>query len=195
MVNYGVGNVGSLGNVLRFLDLPFVLSADPSELARCEQLILPGVGAFAPAMERLDQSGLIPFLQVWAASGKPLLGICLGMQLLFSASEERGQHTGLGLIRGQVKKIRGAPREVHMGWNQVAPTGPSRLIPEPGYGYFVHSYHCVLDDPKGMVASTVYGETIAAVVRQENILGIQFHPEKSQDYGLGILRRFARGEF
>lgn len=195
MVNYGVGNVGSLGHVLDHLGLTFVLSAEPSELARCEQLILPGVGAFAPAMERLDHSGLIPFLQVWAASGKPLLGICLGMQLLFDDSEERGRHPGLGLIAGQVKKIRGAPRDVHMGWNQVAPLGPSKWIPERGYGYFVHSYHCVLDDPQAIVADTVYGASIAAVIQQSNILGIQFHPEKSQKYGLDIMLRFARGEF
>ncbi len=195
MVNYGVGNVGSLGNVLDYLGLPFVLSADPGELARCENLILPGVGAFAPAMDRLDQSGLIPFLRVWAASGKPLLGICLGMQLLLSDSEERGHHTGLGLIEGQVKKIQGAPRDVHMGWNQVVPLGPNKWVPEAGYGYFVHSYHCVLDDPQAIVASTLYGGSIAAVIRQRNILGIQFHPEKSQTYGLDILMRFARGEF
>ena len=195
MVNYGVGNVGSLGNVLDYLGLSFVLSADPVELARCDHLILPGVGAFAPAMERLDQSELTTFLRVWAASGQPLLGICLGMQLLLSDSEEGGHHTGLDLIGGQVKKIRGAPRDVHMGWNQVVPLGPDKLIPEQGYGYFVHSYHCVLDDPQAIVASTVYGASIAAVIRQGNLLGIQFHPEKSQTYGLDILMRFARGEF
>ncbi len=195
MVDYGVGNVGSLGNVLDYLGLPFVLSAAPSELARCEQLILPGVGAFAPAMERLDQSGLIPFLGVWAASGKPLLGICLGMQLLFSESEERGRHTGLGLIPGQVVKIADAPREVHMGWNVVTPRRDDSLVPRPGYGYFVHSYHCVPDDPVVVVARSSYGASLAAVIRAGNVLGVQFHPEKSQQFGLDILRRFAGGTF
>lgn len=195
MVNYGVGNVGSLGNVLDHLGLPFVLTAELSELALCDQLILPGVGAFAPAMERLDQSGLIPLLEVWVASGKQLLGICLGMQLLFNESEERGRHTGLGLIPGQVVKITDAPREVHMGWNMVTPRHENLLVPRPGYGYFVHSYHCVPDDPAVVVAETWYGNSLAAVIRHGPVLGIQFHPEKSQKFGLDILRRFASGKF
>jgi len=194
MVDYGVGNVGSLGHVLTHLGLPFVLSASPGELGRCERLILPGVGAFAPAMERLNKSGLIPFIESWTAAGKPLLGICLGMQLLLDASEERGQHQGLGLVAGQVQKIRGAPRDVHMGWNEVVAGEGSGWTPPHGYGYFVHSYHCVLDDSRNVLATTSYGETIAAVMRQGNILGIQFHPEKSQEYGLDIIERYGRGK-
>ncbi len=195
MVDYGVGNVGSLGNVLDYLGLPFILTADLSELALCDQLILPGVGAFAPAMERLDRSGLVPFFGVWVASGKPLLGICLGMQLLLSESEERGQHTGLGLIPGQVVKIAGAPREVHMGWNMVTPSRRDSLVPRPGYGYFVHSYYCVPDDPTIVVARSSYGASLAAVIRAGNVMGVQFHPEKSQRFGQDILRRFAGGTF
>ncbi len=195
MVDYGVGNVGSLGNALRYLELPFVLSADHDQLNRCERLILPGVGAFGPAIERLRGSRLDGFLLDWAASGKPLLGICLGMQLLLSDSSERGRYTGLGLIPGQVAKIQGAPREVHMGWNEVVPRGENRLMPQPGYGYFVHSYQCIPDDPAAVIADTSYGGPLAAAIRKDNVLGVQFHPEKSQEYGLDILRRFADGSF
>ncbi len=195
MVEYGVGNVGSLGNALRHLEQPFVLSADPDELDRCERLILPGVGAFGPAMERLRGCGLDEFLLEWAASGKPLLGICLGMQLLLTDSSERGQYTGLGLIPGPVRKIEGASREVHMGWNKVIPRRGNQLVPGPGYAYFVHSYHCVPDDPTVVIADTSYGGPLAAAIRKGSVLGVQFHPEKSQEYGLDILRRFADGKF
>jgi len=195
LVNYGVGNTGSLGNALRYLGVPFVLSADPNELDRCEGLILPGVGAFGPAIERLRSCRLDGFILEWAASGKPLLGICLGMQLLLSTSRERGQYIGLGLIPGQVEKIRRAPREVHMGWNKVIPRRNSYLVPRPGYAYFVHSYHCVPDDQERVVAYTCYGSSLAAVIRKDNVLGVQFHPEKSREYGLNILRRFADGTF
>ncbi len=195
MVDYGVGNVGSLGNALRYLELPFVLSADPDELDRCERLILPGVGAFGPAMARLRSCRLDGFLLEWAASGKPLLGICLGMQLLLSGSSERGEYTGLGLIPGQVRKIRGAPREVHMGWNEVIPRRKNHLVLRSGYAYFVHSYHCIPDDPTVVIAETSYGGPLAAAIRKDNVLGVQFHPEKSQEYGLDILRRFANGTF
>ncbi|UCH63753.1 MAG: imidazole glycerol phosphate synthase subunit HisH [Fidelibacterota bacterium] len=195
MIDYGVGNVGSLGNALRYLELPFVLSADPDELDRCEQLILPGVGAFGPAIERLRNCNLDGFLLEWAASGKPLLGICLGMQLLLSASRERGQYDGLGLIPGQVRKIEGAPREVHMGWNEVIPRRENYLVPRSGYAYFVHSYRCILDDLTIVIADTSYGGLLAAAIQKDNILGVQFHPEKSQEYGLDILQRFADGKF
>ena len=195
MVDYGVGNVGSLGNALRFLELPFVLSADPGELDRCDRLILPGVGAFGPAMERLRGCRLDGFLLEWAASGRRLLGICLGMQLLLTDSSERGRYTGLGLIPGQVEKIRGAPREVHMGWNEVIPRHDNHFVPRPGYAYFVHSYHCVPDDPAVVVADTSYGGSLAALIRNDNVLGVQFHPEKSQEFGLDILQRFANGTF
>ncbi|MFC1747160.1 imidazole glycerol phosphate synthase subunit HisH, partial [Candidatus Neomarinimicrobiota bacterium] len=160
MVEYGVGNVGSLGHVLRHLGLSFVLTSDPDTLDQCDRLILPGVGAFAPAMERLKSTGLIPFITRWAEAGRPLLGICLGMQLLLDESEERGHNTGLGLIAGKVRKIRGAPRDVHMGWNDVRATDGSDWTPARGYGYFVHSYHCILDNPASVLATTSYGEII-----------------------------------
>ena len=195
MVEYGVGNVGSLGNALRYLGLPFVLSADTSELDHCDRLILPGVGAFGPAMERLSETGLIPYIESRAEAGRPLLGICLGMQLLLSASHERGQYSGLGLIPGQVKKIKSARREVHRGWNEVVPRRDNHLISEPGYGYFVHSYYCEPDDPAVVIAETRYGGPLPAAIQKGNVLGVQFHPEKSQEYGLSMLRKFADGQF
>ncbi|UCD38184.1 MAG: imidazole glycerol phosphate synthase subunit HisH [Fidelibacterota bacterium] len=195
LVDYGVGNIGSLGNALGYLGLQYTYSADRSELDACQRLILPGVGAFGPARECLRQLRLDEFLREWCASGRPLLGICLGMQLLLSESTEHGPHTGLDLIPGQVVKIRGARRDVHMGWNRVIPSGEDPFIPEAGYGYFVHSYHCAPTDGTTVIAHTAYGETLAAAIRQENILAVQFHPEKSWKYGLNILRRFADGAF
>ena len=193
LLDYGVGNIGSLGNALDHLGLPFTLSAEPVRLERCDRLLLPGVGAFAHAMACLRERGMEEFVREWARSGRPLLGICLGMQLLFSESSEDGQHTGLGLISGRVVGIRHAPRRVHMGWNLVQPVKPHTFIPEPGYGYFVHAYHCVPDDAVVIVASSEYGSPLAAAIHQDNILGVQFHPEKSQAFGLNILRRFADG--
>jgi glutamine amidotransferase len=193
LVDTGAGNIGSLGNALRYLGLSFIHSSDQKELDRCSHLMLPGVGAFGPAMEHLRGVQLDEFLRTWAASGRPLLGICLGMQLLLSESEEHGPHTGLDLIAGRVRKIEGARRQVHMGWNEVVPQHDNPLVSHSGYGYFVHSYHCVPQVPTVIVAGTEYGESIAAVIRQENVAGVQFHPEKSQSFGLAILQRFIDG--
>jgi len=195
VVDYGTGNIGSLGNALATLNLPFVHSADREKLAACDWLLLPGVGAFGPARESLADTGLIPFVSEWVAADKRLLGICLGMQLLFTWSEERGRHQGLDLIPGQVVKIKGAPRTVHMGWNEVtAADGINSLVPAPGYAYFVHSFHCVPDDPAAVVAWTDYGGPVAAVVHQGSTVGVQFHPEKSQRFGLDLLLRFNDGD-
>ncbi|UCH09157.1 MAG: imidazole glycerol phosphate synthase subunit HisH [Fidelibacterota bacterium] len=193
LVDIGTGNIGSLGNALGHLGLPFIHSRDQLELERCSHLMLPGVGAFGPAIEHLRRQQLDTFLQTWSTSGRPLLGICLGMQLLLSESEEHGRHTGLDLIPGRVQKIEGARRRVHMGWNEVVPRNENPLIPHTGYAYFVHAYHCVPLDPDVVVAEAEYGETLSAVIRQGNVAGVQFHPEKSQAFGLAILQRFADG--
>jgi glutamine amidotransferase len=195
LVDYGVGNTGSLGNALQHLGLHFCLTAETDMLEGCESIILPGVGAFGPAMEQLRDRQLDSYLHTWAASSRPLLGICLGMQLLLSESHEHGHHPGLNLIPGQVRKIRSAPREVHMGWNEVTPSQDNPLVPEAGYGYFVHSYYCTPDDPNVIIARTEYGGSLAAVIKMDNLAGVQFHPEKSQRFGLDILRRFANGRF
>ncbi|MCK4577448.1 MAG: imidazole glycerol phosphate synthase subunit HisH [Candidatus Marinimicrobia bacterium] len=193
LVNYGMGNIGSVGNALDSLDAPFIYSANPDELGHCQRLILPGVGAFGPAIERIRQLGLDKFLQAWAADGKPLLGICLGMQLLLDTSYEHGAHKGLNLIPGEVRKITGAERDVHMGWNQVDPLGGDPLMPQPGYGYFVHSFHCVPASETAVIGLTDFGGSIAAAIRTDNVMGVQFHPEKSQAYGLALLERYAHG--
>jgi len=194
IINYGVGNIGSLQNALTFLGLRSILSKNPDELSQCKALILPGVGAFPPAIEKLDASGLVPFLKDWANKKCPLLGICLGMQLLMTDSEENGLTPGLDLISGQVVKLKNAPRSIHIGWNTVSPRYSNDLIPSEGYAYFVHSYASQQETPE-VVAETIYGVPFASVVRSGNVIGVQFHPEKSQQFGLAILKRFADGVF
>ena len=193
LVDIGTGNIGSLGNALGYLGLPFMHSHDLEDLDSCSHLLLPGVGAFGPAREHLRRRQLDTFLEAWSASGRPLLGICLGMQLLLSESEEHGRHAGLDVIPGRVRKIEGARRRIHMGWNEVVPRSENSLVPATGFAYFVHAYHCVPEDPTVVMAETEYGEKLAAVIRQRNVAGVQFHPEKSQAFGLDILRRFADG--
>ena len=193
MVNYGVGNVGSLGNVLDYLGLSFVLSADPVELARCDHLILPGVGAFAPAMERLDQSELTTFLRVWAASGQPLLGICLGKQLLMETSEESPGARGFGFIPGQVVRFPSTEKVPHIGWNQAQfQRTPALLreVPDGSYFYFVHSYYAQPTDPAQVIATSDYGTAFPCIIGNDHVWGVQFHPEKSQTFGLQLLQNF-----
>ena len=194
ILNYSVGNIGSLQNALTFLGLRSTLSKNPDELSQCKALILPGVGAFPPAMEKLDASGLVPFLRDWAKKKRPLLGICLGMQLLMTDSEENGLTPGLDLISGQVVKLKDSPRSIHIGWNTVSPRYSNVLIPGEGYAYFVHSYACQQETPE-VVAETTYGVSFASVVRSGHVIGVQFHPEKSQQFGLAFLKRFADGIF
>lgn len=195
IINYGVGNIGSLQNALTFLGLQSNLSKNPDELSQYKALILPGVGAFPPAMEKLNDSGLVPFLRDWVKEKRPLLGICLGMQLLMTASEENGLTPGLGLISGQVVKLKDSPRSIHIGWNTVSPRNSNDLIPGEGYAYFVHSYACQLDNVETVIGETTYGVSFASVVRSGNVIGVQFHPEKSQKFGLAFLKRFADGIF
>jgi glutamine amidotransferase len=195
IVDYGLGNIASLRNALASLGFPTVFSADPQELSRCRGLILPGVGAFPPAMEKLQASGLAAYLQDWAAKGRPLLGICLGLQLLMAASEEDGLTPGLGLVAGRVVRLQNTPRALHIGWNRVTPRGDGELIPGPGYAYFVHGYVCRPEDEKVVVGTTFYGGPFPSVIRSGRVVGVQFHPEKSQQFGLALLRRFADGNF
>lgn len=193
IVDYGAGNIGSLRNALTFLDIPHVVSGDVDGLSRCSGLILPGVGAFQPAMERLDSFDLVTLLQEWADSRRPLLGICLGMQLLLDQSEEDGPHGGLGLIDGNVTRLRNAPRAIHIGWNQVVPAQTSGSSFEKGYAYFVHSFVCQPTNQDAVIGETLYGDSFVSMLQSGNITGVQFHPEKSQQFGLTILRRFGDG--
>lgn len=197
IVDYGIGNIFSLKSSLAALGCEAALTADPDELERADGIILPGVGAFGDARAKLAAGGLDEVLVSLAGEGHPLLGICLGMQMLFDESEEFGRHPGLGLIPGRVVSMRGVVPEVcpipHIGWNELAYTGhPSRLLadtPEGSYVYFVHSFYAAECDAD-CVATTDYGVPLTAAVERGNVFGTQFHPEKSGTVGLGILRQF-----
>lgn len=201
IIDYGVGNLFSLSSSFSYIGQPVFVSGDPGELSRADRLILPGVGAFSDAAAKLRQSGLDGFVREQAAQGKPLLGICLGMQLLFQRSYEYGCHEGLGLLQGEVVAMEGRiPAQLkipHMGWNrlQLVRSG-SRLFArteQGGYVYFVHSFFadgCA----DSLAAVTDYGIPITAAVEKENIFGCQFHPEKSGPVGLEILRSFCAVE-
>ena len=197
IVDYGVGNLFSLCSSLRFLGLESCVSADPAVLHAADKLILPGVGAFGDAAEKLRKSGLDRVVLEEAGRGKPLLGICLGMQLLFETSEEYGVHQGLGLLRGRVVGMEGRLPETlkipHIGWNALHITRPSPLLREIREGecvYFVHSFYAE-DCGDSLIATAEYGRELTAAVQKENVMGCQFHPEKSGDVGLRILRAFS----
>lgn len=194
IIDYGVGNLFSLRSSFKAIGQEAFVSGDPAELEKASRLVLPGVGAFGDAAEKLRQSGLDSFVRTQAAAGKPLLGICLGMQLLFEESLEYGCHPGLGLLKGRVVPMEGRIPEglkiPHMGWNRLEVTG-GRLLQEVDgeFVYFVHSYFA--DGCEASLAAvTEYGIPITAAVEQGNVFGCQFHPEKSGGVGLSILRSF-----
>lgn len=196
IIDYGVGNLFSLQSSFAYLGEDARLTSDPTEIARADRIILPGVGAFADAAKKLRESGLDEVVKKEAAGGKPLLGICLGMQMLFEKSYEYGEHEGLGLIKGSVKPMREiVPSELkipQIGWNALKFHKESKLfkyINEGDFVYFVHSYHGV-DCDESLIASTEYGARITAAVARDNVYGTQFHPEKSGEVGLSILRAF-----
>ena len=197
IVNYGVGNLFSLSSSLKSLGLPAVVTDDPDEIRASDRVILPGVGAFGDAAAKLRATGLDRVVLDEAAEGKPLLGICLGMQLLFEKSFEFGEHEGLGLLQGKVIPMEGTiPSELkipQMGWNALIPKRPHALMRDVREGdcvYFVHSYYAV-DCEESLVAVTEYGREITAMVAKGNVMGCQFHPEKSGSVGLSILKAFA----
>ncbi|MEC2071218.1 imidazole glycerol phosphate synthase subunit HisH [Alkalihalophilus marmarensis] len=198
IVDYGMGNLHSVSKALERMDMPYFLSADPAELEKADGLILPGVGAFRDAMGILNETGLALFLRNWANEGKPLLGICLGMQLLFESSEEHGLTTGLGLLPGRVERFSGVGdsgqtyKVPHMGWNKLKFHKESLLLRgvEEGHVYFVHSYVVKTDDKNVLLATSDYGRVVPAVVGRENVLGTQFHPEKSSTVGMAILKNY-----
>ena len=196
IVDYGVGNLFSLRSSFAAIGQEVSVTSDPAEIRRADRLLLPGVGAFRDAAEKLRQSGLDALLREQAAAGKPLLGICLGMQLLFDKSLEYGEHPGLGLIPGCVRPIaERAPAEYkipQIGWNALRLSGDSpifRTIQNGDYVYFVHSYHAVCD-ARYISAETEYGGLLTAAVQNGNVYGCQFHPEKSGRVGLAILKAF-----
>ena len=195
IIDYGVGNLFSLCSSCRAIGEEAFVSGDAAELSKANRLILPGVGAFADAAEKLRTTGMADFVRTQAAEGKPLLGICLGMQLLFEKSYEYGCHEGLGLLAGQVVPMAGRlPNELkipHMGWNALEVRGGRLLQGLDGqYVYFVHSFFAEGCEVS-LAAVTEYGIPITAAVEQGNVFGCQFHPEKSGNVGLSILRKFA----
>lgn len=199
ILDYGVGNLFSLVSSLRMIGAEAEITSDPEAIRRAGKLILPGVGAFEDAAEKLRQSGLAELLCEQAAAGKELLGICLGMQLLFERSFEYGEHKGLGLLRGSVVPMEGKiPPELkipHIGWNQLHFQKEHRLlkyIHENDCVYFVHSFYAE-DCADSLIATTEYGRELTAMVAKDNVMGCQFHPEKSGDVGLRILRAFCEG--
>ena len=196
IVNYGVGNLFSLESSFNAIGHKVLVTSSPSDLKDAERIILPGVGAFGDAAEKLFASGLAEPLIDEAKNGKPILGICLGMQLLFTKSYEFGEFDGLNLIPGTVRPIREViPNDLkipQMGWNSLTFTNPSAIYsrtPENSYVYFVHSYYAFCDE-KYITATTDYGAPLTASVQNGNIYGVQYHPEKSGNVGLDILRSF-----
>lgn len=194
IIDYGVGNLFSLRSSFRAIGEETIVSGDEAVLSQAERLVLPGVGAFQAGAEKLRQSGLDRFVRDRAAEGKPLLGICLGMQLLFEKSFEYGEHPGLGLLPGRVVamegRLPGGLKIPHMGWNQLTVKAGQLLREADGqYVYFVHSYFAE-GCGDSLSAVTQYGIPITAAVERGNIYGCQFHPEKSGNVGLAILRKF-----
>jgi len=196
IIDYGVGNLFSLQSSFRRIGADILVTSDPAQIAAADKLILPGVGAFADAARKLRESGLDQVLLQQAKAGKPIMGICLGMQLLFEKSYEYGEHAGLGLLKGKVVPMAGViPQKLkipHIGWNALHFQKESRLlrfVKENDCVYFVHSYYAA-DCDGSVIATAEYGAELTAAVEQGNVCGCQFHPEKSGPVGLAILRGF-----
>lgn len=195
IIDYGMGNLHSVTKAVERLGRDCFLSESPAELAKADRLILPGVGAFPDGMEELNKRNLADFIKQWIDDGKPLLGICLGMQLLFDESDENGSTMGLGILPGKVVKFPGGDYKVpHMGWNELEFKQPDHPILQGldgGYVYFVHSYFVKPDRAEILIASTEYGgEQVTAVAGRKNVWGTQFHPEKSSTVGMTMLKNF-----
>ncbi|HEY65935.1 MAG TPA: imidazole glycerol phosphate synthase subunit HisH [Caldilineae bacterium] len=209
IMDYEIGNVRSVqkaleraaAEVARQDGIPrqeVVLTADPAIIAAADGLVLPGVGAFGQCITNFRQAGFEPLVRDAIAQGKPLLGICVGMQMLFDVSEEMGEWPGLGILPGRVRRFDPGPQGLRIpqiGWNQLHHDGSNPLlrgIPDGAYAYFVHSYYCDAADPNDVIATTDYGIEYPSVVGRGWVWGIQCHPEKSHDVGLAILRNFVR---
>ena len=196
IIDYGVGNLYSLLSSLKFIGEDAIVTGDKDEIARADKLILPGVGAFSDAMKKLTDSGISDIIKDQADLGKDIMGICLGMQLLFEKSYEYGEHEGLSLLKGNIVPLEGYVNKSlkipHIGWNALKFERESKLfkyISEGDYVYFVHSYYAA-DCSDSIIASAFYDKSVTAAVQKDNIYGCQFHPEKSGKVGLNILRAF-----
>jgi imidazole glycerol-phosphate synthase subunit HisH len=196
IIDYGMGNLYSLSKALERLGYAYEFVSVPERLQEYTGLILPGVGAFGDAIANIRELGLEQGIHDYVASGRPILGICLGMQLLFDKSEEHGEHHGLGLLAGEVVRFQGDYKVPHMGWNQlkIKSNGNFPLldgVEDGDYVYFVHSYHVRVQDQATLLATTDYEQDVTAIVGRGHVYGMQFHPEKSGDTGMRLLRNFA----
>lgn len=200
IIDYGVGNLFSVEKAFNFLGVSAIVTADEEIIASAKKIVLPGVGAFGDCMKNLLATGLVPAIKEKIAAGTPLLGICVGLQILFEGSEESPGVAGLGILPGTVRKINAPGLKIpHIGWNSLKIADQSAeidlfkgLSAEP-YVYFVHSYQAVPADKNIVTATTVYGEEVTAAVACGNVQAAQFHPEKSGDVGLKILENFING--
>lgn len=196
IIDYGVGNLRSVEKAFHFIGSEAAITSDKEKILNADRVVLPGVGAFADAMERLEQAGMVEVVKNVISSGKPFLGICLGMQLLFDYSEEGGEKVkGLGILKGSIKQL---PRDMglkvpHMGWNSIKIDSGCPLfkgLPVNPYVYFVHSYYLTAEEKKDVIATTDYGIDFDVAVGPDRVFATQFHPEKSGDIGLQILKNF-----
>ncbi len=202
VIDYKMGNLRSVAKALEKAGAEVLITAKKDALKKARAIVLPGVGAFGQGMKHLKDLGVIPSLISEIKQGKPFLGICLGLQLLFTRSREHGMHKGLGVLQGEVGRFPARLKVPHMGWNHVKIQSSifklqmerdsciMRGIPDNSYFYFVHSYYVVPRDKNIVVAKTNYGVGFSSVIQKDNIWGVQFHPEKSQELGLRIIKNF-----
>ena len=197
IIDYGMGNLRNVQKAFEHVGVAADISSRGQDLFEADGLVLPGVGAFGDAMDNLRETDLIDPIQKSVLSGRPLIGICLGLQLLFQSSEEMGEHEGLGFLPGRVVRFGDALKVPHIGWNQLDFTDQGRHsqllkgIADHSYAYFVHSYHAVPADARCALTNSGYGIDFVSMVQKGNVFGAQFHPEKSQEVGLAILRNYA----
>ena len=195
IIDYGVGNLRSVEKAFAATDCEAIVSGDEGDLRAAERLVLPGVGAFGACMRALSERVFDELVRERVREGTPLLGVCVGMQLLFEESEEFGSTPGLGLLRGRVRRFSDDLVVPHVGWNRIKQIRDNPLftdVANRSFFYFVHSYYCEPSDQFVVAGETEYGLNYASVVAKDNICGVQFHPEKSQDAGLRLLNNFAR---
>jgi glutamine amidotransferase len=195
VVNYGAGNIRSVAKALECAGGRVMVSGESRDISRAGKIVLPGVGSFGQAAEALERRGLIPPLREAVQEGRPFLGICLGFQLLFKSSRESANTRGLGWLDGTVERLPSTCRVPHLGWNRVRQSAPSDLwygIPDPCYFYFAHSYIVRPENSAIISGITEYGASFASAITHEMLFGVQFHPEKSQIWGLRLLENFVR---
>ncbi len=216
IIDYGIGNLRSIEKALEAVGANVIRSDKPEDIARADRVVLPGVGAFGACADEIRKRNLIPSIKQAIESGKPFLGVCVGMQLLFDVSEEMGLHDGLAILPGRIVRFQHSYANAlaaagtiedepalmsnakglkipHMGWNIASPTRNSPLLTglkSPAYFYFVHSFHAVAGNPSDVLAATHYGTNFPSIVQRNNVFGVQFHPEKSHDNGLLVLKNF-----